>query len=270
MAWQLLAAVAYAVLLESAIETFVRGSPVRWWVAAIAALYAGITAACWRRTSWSAHAASSSLLLIGMLALTDWPPGGLADSARLLGLSTSTLLSVAVATGVTVGAFVLGRSARLPRGFRVAITVLAAYSVIAFLYGAAAGVPFASFFSGHSFWRALPFLLQGAAVGGLIVVPAALVAVAIRVGTRHPSHGSAQHAVYQVVALATTFAIAVAGLPRGTELRAPSQSNAGTNPAPEAAVQAELEDPTERIAALERGLHALEEGVRELPRDRWD
>src|SRR5262245_9227506 len=154
MAWQVLAAVAHAVLLESAIETFVRGSPVRWWVAAIAALYTGIAVVCWRRTSWPARAASSSLVLIGMLALTAWLPGGLDNGVRLLGLSTSSLLSLAVATGVALGAFVLGRNARIPRTVRVVITLLAAYALIAFLYRVVAGVPFASLFSDASYWRA--------------------------------------------------------------------------------------------------------------------
>jgi transglutaminase-like putative cysteine protease len=228
MAWQVLAAVfAYAVLLESAIETFVRGSSVRWWVVAIAALYTGIAVVCWRRTSWPARAASSLLVLLGILAVTAWLPGGLENGVRLLGFSTSTLLSLAVATGVAVGAFVLVRGARIPRGVRVAITVLAAYAVIACLYGAAAGVSFTSLLSGgDSFWHALPRLLQGAAVGGLIVVSAALVAVAIRLGTRHPSRGSTQHTLYQAVAIATSFAIIVVGYRAArTVPQTPAESN---------------------------------------------
>jgi len=191
-----------------------------------------------------------------MLAVTAWLPGGLENGVRLLGLSTSTLLSLAVATGVAVAAVVLVRSARVPRGVRIGITLLAAYAVIAFFYGAAAGVPFTSLLSGNSFWRRLPLLLQGAAVGALIVVPAALIAVAIRVGTRHPSRGSAEHGLYQAVALTTTLAIAVAALPhRGTGANAHSDL---------------ANDLARRLALLDNSLRAIEDGDRGSPRDRWD
>jgi hypothetical protein len=255
MTWQIVAAVlAYAALLESAVETFARGSPVRWWVIGIVAVYTGATALFWRRTSWQARAAMSALALIGMLAVTAWLPGGLENGVRLLGLSTSTLLSLAAAAGVALGAFVLVRSAHLPRGVHLVIALAAAYGVIAFLYGAALGVPFTSLLSGSSFWRGLPFFFQGAVAGGLIVVPAALVVAAIRLGTRHPRPGSTEHALYQVTALATTFAIAVSALPhRGTE--APSGVT---------------DSPARRLTLLHNSLRAIEDGERELPRDRWD
>lgn len=259
MPWQALAAVlAFAAVVESAVETLARGSPVRWWVVGIVTVYASATALCWRRTSWRTGTVASALVLPGMLAVTAWVPGGLENGVRLLGLSTSTLLSLAVASGVAVAAVVLVRSARVPRGVRIGITLLAAYAVIAFFYGAAAGVPFTSLLSGNSLWRRLPFLLQGAAVGGLILVPVALVAAVIRLGTRHPRPGSTEHALYQVIALATTFAIAASALPhRGTEANSYSRSGL-------------TDSPARRLTLLHNSLRAIEDGDRESPRDRWD
>ena len=258
MTWQIVAVLAYTAVLESAFETFAQGSPVRWWIVGIVVAYAGVTALSWRRASWRTRAATSSLVLIAMLAVTAWLPGGLENGLRLLGLSTSTLLSLAVASGVGAGAFVLVRSARIPRSVAAVITLVAAYGVMSILYGVAAGVNFTSLLSGHSFWRRLPFLLQGAAVGGLILVPVALVAAVIRLGTRHPRPGSTEHALYQAIALATTFAIALAAWPHRAM---------GANSNSRLALSA---DPARRVTLLHNSLRAIEDGDRELPRDRWD
>ena len=199
---------------------------------------------------------------VGLLALTAlaaiaWLPGAVDGGFRPLGVSISALLSLAVAVGVSLAAFVLSSSARLPRAVRAVILVLAFYSVVALLSGMAAGVPFRELFSGGSFWQPLPFFLQGATIGGLIVLPAALLAAAIRVGTRHPRPGSTEHALYQAVALATTFAIVVATLPQRT--------NAATTQA-----GSSRDDAARRVAILDNSLRAIEDGHRESARDRWD
>lgn len=254
-----LAALAYAALLAAVVETFARGSVVRWWTVAIVAVYAGVTAVCRRRMSWRARSIASGLTLTGMLAITAWLPGGLENGVRLVGLSTSALLTLAAAAGVTIGILVVCGATRIPLGVRAVVALVGAYAVIAFLSGLAAGVPLSALLSGESFWRRLPVLLQGAVVGALFVLPAGLAITAVRLGTRHPRPGSAERALYQAVALATTLAVVVAALPqRSNGESAQAASTAGGD------------DTARRLAILDNSLRAIEDGDRESPRDRWD
>jgi hypothetical protein len=54
-----LAALACLLLVDAAIETFVSGSPVRWWVAAVVVVTLASITALWQRTSWAQRAAGS-------------------------------------------------------------------------------------------------------------------------------------------------------------------------------------------------------------------
>ena len=64
----------------------------------------------------------------------------------------------------------------MPITARVFGALLAAYGIGAFLWGAKIGTPYPALFHGASQWNRLPFWLQGAVVGSLFVVPAAIVA----------------------------------------------------------------------------------------------
>ena len=99
-----LAIILYAALVDAAIETFLSGSPVRWWVAGAVALYFALTLALWRwdrprweRLGWSSRATAGFFVLLGVLTLTAWLHGGLTDGVRLLGQPTSTVLATITA-----------------------------------------------------------------------------------------------------------------------------------------------------------------------------
>ena len=107
-----------ALIVDAAVETFWQRSPVRWTAVVIAVAYAVARMACWRRSPPRTALAISTVAFAGMVAFTAWQPGALDNGVRLLGLSTSTVLSLAVALGIGVGAVVLSTEARLPRAMR--------------------------------------------------------------------------------------------------------------------------------------------------------
>ena len=180
-----LASVLGALLLDAAVETWWSGSPVRWWIVAAAAIYAVATVLLWKRTTWQGKATIAAVVFLGAMAITAWLPGGLSTGMRLLGRGTSTLLSLFVAAAVTLSAVVVWRFRAVPRAVRTGVVLLAAYGLIAFVYGVIAGVPFSELFGGGSVWRRLPTVLQGAFVGGVIVLPIAFADVGH--SRRHPA-----------------------------------------------------------------------------------
>jgi transglutaminase-like putative cysteine protease len=201
-----------ALIVDAAIETFWHGSPVRWTVMAIAAAYVLTSALIWRHSTHRAKLTVSTLACALILAVSAWLPGGLDDGVRLLGLSTSTVLSLAAAIGIAIGGLVIAADSRLPRAARLIAAVLGGYGVVAFAEGILAGVAFGALFSGASLWRPLPLLLQGALIGGVIVVPTAIVTAVVRAGARRPASGSLHAAVHRVLGLVVILAIIIAGI----------------------------------------------------------
>ena len=259
----------YAVLLDAAVETWWSGSPVRWWVVGAVAIYAAATTLLWRRITWRSKATISAFVFLGVVAITAWLPGGLSAGMRIAGGETSTLLSLLTAAAVVLAAVVVWRFRALPTAVRTGVGLLAAYGLTAFVYGAVTGVPFSALFSGDSVWQRLPALLQGAFVGGLIVLPLALLTSVVRAGIPRFREGSPRYALYQIVALATSLAIVLAALPVASQWR--NDSRAGT-----AAIGFSVPVTTPIVPspalsdALENSLRAIADGERESPRDRWD
>ncbi|MGC1520833.1 MAG: hypothetical protein WA803_04770, partial [Steroidobacteraceae bacterium] len=177
-----MAAVLYLTIADAAVESFVRGSPLRWYIAGAAILYLAGCAALWRlkpvlwaRWSWASQAATSFLVLLALLTATAWLPGGLEHGVSLFGQTTPTVLSVFSALVVAICGLLLARLTFVPLAGKIVVGLLAAYGAAAFLLAVKFGTPFASLYHGGSVWTNLPFWLQGATVGGLLVVPLALI-----------------------------------------------------------------------------------------------
>jgi hypothetical protein len=173
----------YLLLLDAAIETFARRSPVRWWVVVVTALYLGGTAELRRRRhplllrlGWPRTARTSFFVLFGLIMLTAWLPSGLQNGLGVLGLRTSTLLSFISAAAVTCSAVMVVRLNDRHPAIKWVVVAAAAYGVIAFLLGTLAGTAFGALFHGESFWTRLPVRwLQGAYIGALVIAFAVLV-----------------------------------------------------------------------------------------------
>jgi hypothetical protein len=214
-----LSSVLYVLLLVVAVEAFWNKSPVRWWVAVPVGVYLLGSAALWSRRHplWQrfdlgSKATVSFFLLLGLLAVTVWLPGGLTEGLRVLTLSTSTILSLVTAAAIAISGAVLFRVSYPHAAVRWTIAAFVAYGVMAFLWGVYTGTPFSALFRGESFWTWLPRWLQGAFVGGLIVVPSAmLVQIAarfqwIRLG------GSRDWGLRRATTLALAFAMSAAAV----------------------------------------------------------
>lgn len=175
----------YVLLLNATVETFVSGAPVRWIVVLTITVYLCISALAWRlnhplwqRIGWPGRALISFFVLLGLLAATAWRPEGLIRGMALLGMSTSTLLSLVTAAAVVFSGLVLMRLKYPHPAIRWVIGALIAYGVIALLWAIFDGTLYPGLFHGESFLSVLPWWLQGAIIGQFIVIPAALLVLA--------------------------------------------------------------------------------------------
>jgi hypothetical protein len=89
--------------------------------------------------------------------------------------------------------------------------LLALYGVAGFLLAVSAGTPYPSLFHGASQWTRLPFWLQGATVGGLFLVPLALL-LEIVTGLRRITRDKISDFAFRVIALAMSLVITVAAI----------------------------------------------------------
>ncbi len=173
-----LALLLYATLADAAVETFLTHSPLRILVSGTIFLWLALNLALWRlapnlwsRWTWLDQAASSVLVLLLILGVTAWIPGGQDTGVRLFGQSTSIVLAVASACAIVFGGVLLISSGRLPLAARIAGGLLAAYGAAAFLLAVHAQTRYSDLFHGASEWSRLPWWLQGAIIGGDVVVP---------------------------------------------------------------------------------------------------
>jgi hypothetical protein len=173
----------YLMLADASMETFLSGSAVRWWVAGSVLLYFGIVIALWRALpsrwqslEWPTRATFSFMLLLGLLALTAWLPGGLRDGMRLVGQPTSRVFSLLTIAAIVLAAISVLRLSWLPRWAKIAVGVLAIYALAGFAKGLFSGIEYPDLLHGESLWTRLPSWLQGACIGALLVVPLGVVA----------------------------------------------------------------------------------------------
>lgn len=161
-------------MVDAAVETVLGSSPSRWIVMGAVAILAALAVLFQRRWGWTASLSTTLLGLLALLTLTAWLPGGLEHGVVLLRQPTTVVLSAACAAALVLAAGVFAPDRRLPLVARAPLVLVAVYGAAAFGLGALREVPFSQLLHGASLWDRLPFWLQGAWVGGLVVMPAAL------------------------------------------------------------------------------------------------
>jgi hypothetical protein len=230
--WAALAIVLYLAIADAAVETFLRDSPLRWWIAGAAALYLVLCAVVWRlmpklwrRLNWADQAGSSLIVLLALMSATAWMPGGLVQGLSLFGQPTSIVLALVSAVVVALSGIFFARLHFVPLAGKIVAGLLAVYGVAAFLLAVNAGTPYPSLFHGGSQWTRLPFWLQGATVGGLFLVPLALL-MEIVTGLRRITRARISDLGFKVVALGMSLVITVAAV----RMPAAYQSEATTRP----------------------------------------
>ena len=218
LAWTALAVIAHVVLVSAAIETVRSQAPARWWVlASVGAYLSGLVAmwraapGVWKRATPAVLATTGSGVFLALLAVTAWLPGGSVAGLRVFGLSTSTLLAGVSAVAVGFAGVSLLRLRLLPPWARYALGALAAYGVLSFALGIANATPYASLFHGGSFWTRVPRWLQGAFVGGLVMVPLAIAAHLFVVMRNARISGFTAWLVFQPTALLLALTMALSG-----------------------------------------------------------
>jgi hypothetical protein len=235
--WAALAIVLYVAVADAAVETFLRESPLRWWITGAAVLYLVLCAAIWRlmpgiwrRMDWASQAVASLVVLLALLGAAAWMSGGLEQGPNLFGQTTATVLAVASALVVALSGALLARLSFIPVPGKIVVGLLAAYGIAAFLWAAHAGTPYASLFHGGSQWTGLPFWLQGATVGGLFLVPLALV-LQIAAGTRQMTRAKRPEFALGVIALCLGLVISVAAvrIPADNSIAAAGRPPCDTN-----------------------------------------
>jgi len=204
-----LAILLYLALADAAVETFLSHSPLRWIIAGTAAAYLALSVLLWRKFPWATKAAASFLVLFGWMAFAFWRPEGSDSPITLLRQPTSTLLSGATILGILLAGWILARLDFLPWPARAVLVLLALYAVAAFVIGIMAHAPYAALLHGGSLWEKLPFWLQGAFVGAVVLAPIGLIAGMIDwIGPRRNLQ-STSWGVQQGIALCMTWVIAL-------------------------------------------------------------
>lgn len=77
--WAALAILLYMVIADVGVETFLRGSPLRWWIAGTSVLYLVLCFAVWRlmpklwrHLDWTGQAGLSLIVLLGLSCVAAW------------------------------------------------------------------------------------------------------------------------------------------------------------------------------------------------------
>jgi hypothetical protein len=174
----LLALALYALLVDAAVETWQSVSTVRFWVVAPVGLYVGYTLWLLRQPRASRPSGSTSIwislfVFLAILAVSSTLQGGMSDGVRVASLRTPAVLTVVSIGVVLLAAVSLVISSPLPIAGRAVLAAACAYSVVALAMGLATGRSYLQLLQGRSPWERLPFWLQGAFVGTLVLVPLA-------------------------------------------------------------------------------------------------
>src|SRR5437868_11346267 len=123
------------------------------------------------------------------------------------------VLTGMVAAGVVLAGIILWRIAALRRA-RWIFAILAAYGAAAFLYATLTGISLREALSGHGLFQRLPYVLQGAFLGGFVVLPLGWIASVVRASMPRFRQGSSRSKWSQAVALTTCIAVVLPSIPK--------------------------------------------------------
>lgn len=231
------AVLAHLVLVDVAVETSFAGSSVRWIVAGFVSAYVVLSVLLRRRVRLETRAWGALWLLLALLALSAWHPGSATTGLTLLRQPSSTLLAAVTAAAVLLAGWILIRAEFVPRVAKVLAGLLMAYGAAATVWGIIGGTSYSELFRGQSFWMRLPFWLQGAFVGGLVVLPLGLVVQMIQNGlSSRRRTGSSGWGLQRAVALALSLLMTISGVttspvqPRPTMASARDGTDTSTAP----------------------------------------
>jgi hypothetical protein len=196
----------YLLLLDAAVETWLAGWPDRWIAAGTVAGYLALSALLRRRVSGGARAALSLIVLLALLAFGAWRPTGASGGVVMLRQAPGAVLAGATSLAMLLAASTLLRARFLPAGLRIAAAAMAAYGFAATVWGIVAATPYSGLLHGQSLWTRLPFWLQGTFVGGLVLLPCALL---VQVGAAVAGRRGGSRRTDLLLAVTSALALAI-------------------------------------------------------------
>jgi hypothetical protein len=196
----------YLLLLDAAVETWLAGSSARWIVAAAVTAYLVLSALLRRRLAGGMRAALSLVVMLALLAFSAWRPAGAHSGIVMLRQAPGTVLTGVTALAILLAVWTLARAAFLPAAVRITAGVLAVYGLAATVWGMVAATPYAALVHGQSLWTRLPFWLQGTFIGGLVLLPAALV---VQAGAAIVGRQGGSRRTNLLLAIASAFALVI-------------------------------------------------------------
>lgn len=209
--------------LDTALETFLAGSPWRMAVLGAAMTTLVVTALAVRRFGWPAAAATALVLSFASIAATAWLPAGQSHGVVIARQPTPVVLAAVSLVVLALALAVVLRLRTTHLLLRVLMGLLAIYAAVAYGLGIAARTSYADLFHGDAFWSRLPPWVQGPVVGSLGLVPAALL-VHLVLGIRRTRGAQWRGWSVQALVLGMGLALALAGL------RSPRQAAVVTPP----------------------------------------
>jgi len=161
-------------LVESAIETFWRGSPIRWWVLAAVGCWACAMVPAALFLTWSGRLWLSLVAALGLVVFAVWRLGPAVDpNLTILTLPLPHLLPIVVALALLLVITVVVRLRivqRLPWLMAGAI-LLTMYCLLPFLFAALYGMSLDATVRGAGYWTTPPLWLQGGYLALQGVIP---------------------------------------------------------------------------------------------------
>ncbi len=211
-----LALLLYALLIDAAVETYRSGSSTGPWIAIPVALYVSFTLWILRQQRGRGIGAKttiwvSSFLFLALLAYTGTLPGGLDNGVRVAGYPTPMVFSATTIAVLLLALVSLTVGSPLPVPARLVLALVTAYGITAFGAGIAWHRSYVQLLQGHGLVERLPYWLQGAFLGSLIVLPVAFV---LEVGValaRVTVRGRRHRIIFFALAIAMAYAGFTAG-----------------------------------------------------------
>lgn len=167
-------------VLDTVLETWQAGSPLRLIVGGIAVLYVVLTAYVVSKggrigsRGWLMDPLAPAIVVLGFLVACSWDKDGLVHGVVAIRQPTTVVISAALCALVaTATARMVGPGGARSWWIRLPAVAVGGYAAVSMAQAAAARVPFLALVYGHGLPLGLPWWLQGTWIGLFVALPIA-------------------------------------------------------------------------------------------------
>ncbi|MBP1635009.1 MAG: hypothetical protein H6Q10_1583, partial [Acidobacteria bacterium] len=204
-------------LLDTAVETFLAGSPLRWAVLGVAAVALAALGLLWKRLGPATRLVVPLLALAGLVTWATIRVGSWADPAlRMLtfGLPRIALALAVLAIAASVALLFGLRTVRRAWYLGALAVLVALFALVPLVRGLLAGSPLAQVMAGSLDWQRVPAWLQGGYVSTNVVLPIGMLAGLGLLATALGKRARAAWAMAGLLIVAGAFLVQSAELTR--------------------------------------------------------